>query len=380
MITLTPSVVAVIMASGAVAGCLGALLGLGGGVFLVPFLNAWLGLDFKTAAAISLVTVIATSSAVSAGTDGRNLINLRLGMLLEVASAAGGVAAGITVAHISDITLERGFAVITALIAVLMLTRLEQRNVIVDATDDPGPLGGRFYDDESGGEVVYRVRRLPVALGVSFLAGNVSAAFGIGGGILKVPVLTAWCGVPMRVAAATSSLMIGVTAVASVPIQYAQRLRQSAAGRGGRAGRADRFARRAVVRRPRAREMAEAADGDGADRWSASSIFGGACDDRPEACSEPARTPSRPAARSPVSSSAPVCWPSASGSGCRTRRVRRHVAAERRADGADGDADHARGRFVRRVRRHAPVVFRRRNGRGAGGTDGDGLCVALSRR
>ena len=57
--------------------------------------------------------------------------------------------------------------------------------------------------------------------GISFIAGNVSAAFGIGGGILKVPVLTAWCGVPMRVAAATSSLMIGVTAVASVPIQYA---------------------------------------------------------------------------------------------------------------------------------------------------------------
>ena len=54
---LTPSVIAIVMASGAVAGCLGALLGLGGGVFLVPFLNAWFGLDFKTAAAISLVTV-----------------------------------------------------------------------------------------------------------------------------------------------------------------------------------------------------------------------------------------------------------------------------------------------------------------------------------
>ena len=209
------------MASGAVAGCLGALLGLGGGVFLVPFLNAYYGVDFKTAAAISLVTVIATSSAVSAATTGRNLINLRLGMLLEVASAAGGVAAGLTIAHLSDVTLERGFAVMTALIAVLMLTRLENRNVISDTSVDPGPLGARFHDEESGGEVVYQVRRLPVALGVSFVAGNVSAAFGIGGGILKVPVLTAWCGVPMRVAAATSSLMIGVTAVASAPIQYA---------------------------------------------------------------------------------------------------------------------------------------------------------------
>jgi uncharacterized membrane protein YfcA len=209
------------MAAGAVAGGLGSLLGIGGGVFLVPFLNAVLGIDFKTAAAISLVTVIATSSAVSARTAGRNLINLRLGMLLEVASAAGGFAAASTVAYVSDIALERGFGVVAALISALMLSRLDRRNVMLDSTLDPGTLGGRFYEEESGGEVVYRVRRLPVALAVSFVAGNVSAAFGIGGGILKVPALNAWCGVPIRAAAATSSLMIGVTAVASVPIQYA---------------------------------------------------------------------------------------------------------------------------------------------------------------
>ena len=221
MTLITPAMVGIVMVCGALAGALGALLGIGGGVFLVPFLNAWFGMDFKTAAAISLVTVIATSSAVSAGTTGRNLINLRLGMLLEVGSAAGGVAAGVTITHLSDVTLERGFAVATALMALLVVSRLEQQNVILDPAADPGPLGGRFHNEESGGEVVYQVRRLPVALGVSFIAGNVSAAFGIGGGILKVPVLNAWCGVPIRVAAATSSLMIGVTAVASVPIQYA---------------------------------------------------------------------------------------------------------------------------------------------------------------
>jgi uncharacterized membrane protein YfcA len=218
---VTPAVVVVVMAAGAVAGGLGSLLGIGGGVFLVPFLNTVLGMEFKTAAAVSLVTVIATSSAVSAGTVGRHLINLRLGMILEVASAAGGFAAASTVAYVSDVALERGFGVVAALIAALMLWRIERRNVILDTTLDPGTLGGRFYEQESGGEVIYRVRRLPAALAVSFVAGNVSAAFGIGGGILKVPALNAWCGVPIRAAAATSSLMIGVTAVASVPIQYA---------------------------------------------------------------------------------------------------------------------------------------------------------------
>jgi uncharacterized membrane protein YfcA len=141
-------------------------------------------------------------------------------MLLEIGSAAGGVIAGLTFQHLSDRTLFVAFAAVTALIAVLMLTRLDRRNVL-DASVDPGTLGGRYFEEESGCEVVYRVKRLPLALLVSAAAGIVSGALGIGGGILKVPMLNAWCGVPLRAAAATSALMIGVTAVASVPIQFA---------------------------------------------------------------------------------------------------------------------------------------------------------------
>ena len=217
---MTAGLVAIVMGAGAVAGALGSLLGIGGGVFLVPFLNAGLGLDFKVAAAVSLMTVIATSSVVSAGTAGRQLINLRLGMLLEIGSAAGGLAAGITVARLDDRTLHIMFAIVTAMIAVIMLMRLDRRNVLA-ADVDPGRLGGRYYEDESGRDVVYRVKRLPVGMFAALVAGAISAGFGIGGGILKVPVLNAWCGVPMRAAAATSALMIGVTAVSSVPIQYA---------------------------------------------------------------------------------------------------------------------------------------------------------------
>jgi uncharacterized membrane protein YfcA len=213
-------VILAVIAAGAVAGCLGSLLGIGGGVFLVPFLNAGLGLQFKTAAAVSLMTVIATSSAVSAHTAGRQLINLRLGMLLEIASTAGGLMAGILFWYISNAVLTVLFAIVTAAIAVLMLTRLEKRNVL-EANADIGRLGGRFFEDESGREVAYRVRRLPVGMLASLLAGAISGTLGLGGGILKVPILNAWCGVPMRAAAATSALMIGVTAVSSVPIQYA---------------------------------------------------------------------------------------------------------------------------------------------------------------
>ena len=88
VLIITPLSIAAVMAAGAVAGGLGALLGIGGGVFLVPFLNTVIGLPMKIAVATSLMTVIATSSVVSVSTVGRSLINLRLGMLLEVASAA----------------------------------------------------------------------------------------------------------------------------------------------------------------------------------------------------------------------------------------------------------------------------------------------------
>jgi uncharacterized membrane protein YfcA len=213
--------VVLVVAAGSVAGALGSLLGIGGGVFLVPFLNAALGIDFKVAAATGLMTVIATSSVVSAGRAGHNLINLRLGMLLEIATTIGGLIAAITVANLSNHTLNLIFAVVTAAITALMLTRLERRNVL-DASANPGTLGGRFHDNDTGREVVYQVRRLPLGMGASFLAGYVSGTLGIGGGILNVPVLNAWCGVPMRAAAATSALMIGVTAAASAPQYFAR--------------------------------------------------------------------------------------------------------------------------------------------------------------
>jgi uncharacterized protein len=222
---ITPALqLVLVMGAGTIAGGMGALLGLGGGVFLVPFLNLALGLSFKEAVATSLVTVIATSSAVSARSAGKQLINLRLGMLLEVATAIGGLAGALTMQMMSESTLQLLFASVTAAISLVMLGRLDRRNVILDAAADPGRLGGQFHEHESGGLVTYRVKRLPLALGASVIAGNISSFLGIGGGILKVPVLNAWCGVPLRAAAATSALMIGVTAVAAVPVYYASGL------------------------------------------------------------------------------------------------------------------------------------------------------------
>ena len=101
-----------------------------------------------------------------------------------------------------------------------MLARVNRRNVINDPHADPGRLGDRFHDVDSGHVVTYRIKRLPLALSASFIAGNLSSLLGIGGGVIKVPVLNAWCGMPLRAAAATSAMMIGVTATSGAIIYY----------------------------------------------------------------------------------------------------------------------------------------------------------------
>jgi uncharacterized membrane protein YfcA len=143
-------------------------------------------------------------------------------MLLQVITAAGGLTGGHTSRFLSERTLTILFAVFMLAIALVMLARLDKRNLVALDAGSPGLLGGTIHDPELGREMIYRLRRMPVALTVSFVGGNVSSLLGIGGGILMVPALNAWCGIPMRVAAATSAFMIGVTAIAALPLYWAR--------------------------------------------------------------------------------------------------------------------------------------------------------------
>lgn len=205
---------------GAVAGGLGALVGIGGGVLLVPLLHGFMGLPFREATAISLVGVLGTSSSAVMSPPGRRLLNPRLAVLLLLFSVTGAMVGADSFTRFSDRTYELIFGATAAVIAAMMLIRLNQRN-IQPPHIDPGVLGGRFMDDDTGQEVAYRVKRVPLALVVSFLAGVLASYIGIGGGILIVPVLNAACGVPLRAAAATSVLMIGVTAIPGVAAHWA---------------------------------------------------------------------------------------------------------------------------------------------------------------
>jgi uncharacterized membrane protein YfcA len=198
---------------GAATGLVGALLGLGGGVFLVPLLTLAIGVPIRTAIAASLISVIATASASATVNLNRGLVNMRLGVVLEVATSIGGLTGSLVSTRLTQRQLFLFFAVTLVVMGVMTAARSGRRNVIADLAVPPGRLGGRLQ--EGAAAYVYRPRRLPLGLAASLVAGAVSGLLGLGGGIIKVPFLNTFCGVPIRVAAATSTFMIGVTAAAS---------------------------------------------------------------------------------------------------------------------------------------------------------------------
>jgi uncharacterized membrane protein YfcA len=206
--------------AGAATGLLGSLLGLGGGVFLVPLLTLAFGLPIRAAIGASLLSVIATASASATISLRRGLVNVRLGMMLEVATTIGGLAGSLVASRLTQRQLFLMFGVTLVAMGALAALRSGRRNVIADLSVDPGRLGGRLVEGTT--EYVYRVRRQPLAVAASLLAGAIAGLLGLGGGIVKVPVLTTFCGVPMRVAAATSTFVIGVTAAAAAMPYFAR--------------------------------------------------------------------------------------------------------------------------------------------------------------
>lgn len=231
MFTTSHNVLA-ILCSGAVTGLVGAMLGIGGGVFLIPVLVLGLGIPMHYAIATSIISVIATSSAAASSNVERGTANMPLGMVLEIATVLGGISGGLTASIVSARVLEGLFAIVVLPTAYVMWRGRREEEWNDDQTEPPTDevepterrigelLSGSYVDDKSGKAVHYTVHRLGAGLGVSFLAGNLSGLLGIGGGVFKVPAMHLLCGMPMRAATATSNFMIGVTAASSAFLYY----------------------------------------------------------------------------------------------------------------------------------------------------------------
>ncbi len=232
----------VLLAGGAAVGLFGSLLGLGGGILLVPLLTLGFGLPLREAVAISLVSVIVTSSASAAVYLQRHVANLRLGMTLELFSALGALVGGLVAFLISERVLAGLFAALITWVAVSMARRKDPPRTAplpaAPAADvepelvDPGPepepahlidvAPALTVADPSFAAALsgpgYRIHRLPAGMLGSVFAGLNSALLGVGGGIIKVPVMHLLMGVPLRTSTATSNMMMGITATASAVI------------------------------------------------------------------------------------------------------------------------------------------------------------------
>ena len=197
------------------AGFLGSLLGIGGGMIIIPVLTLLLHIDIRYAIAASLVSIVATSSGAAASFLKDHLTNLRVAVLLEIGTVFGAMAGFLISKHIQSSALFLIFGVFLLFSAVMMVRK---RGDSISQNDHPWSKKLRLassYPDANGQPVPYAVEHVPWGLGLMFFAGAMSALLGIGSGILKVLAMDGAMKLPMKVSSATSNFMIGVTATAS---------------------------------------------------------------------------------------------------------------------------------------------------------------------
>jgi uncharacterized protein len=199
------------------AGLLGSLTGLGGGVVIIPVLTLAFGVDLRYAIGASLVSVIATSSGAAAAYIKEGYINLRIGMLLEVATTLGAIAGASLAAIVPVNAIALVFGVV-----LLYSAYLSHRPHVKGEPAAPDRWALRFRLDSAvptlDGPRPYHVRRLHIGFGLMGLAGALSGLLGIGSGAVKVLALDQAMQLPFKVSTTTSNFMIGVTAAASAGV------------------------------------------------------------------------------------------------------------------------------------------------------------------
>jgi uncharacterized membrane protein YfcA len=200
------------------AGFLGSLTGLGGGVIVTPALTLLLGVDLRYAIGASLVSVIATSSGAAAAFVREGFSNIRIGMFLEVATTLGALFGAFLASRIPTSALSVIFG-LTLLHAAWQSMRQHQTSMGTRSAD---PAAERLklhgsYPSESGPKE-YRADRVKEGFGLMFGAGTLSGLLGIGSGALKVIAMDQVMRIPFKVSTTTSNFMIGVTAAASAGV------------------------------------------------------------------------------------------------------------------------------------------------------------------
>jgi len=209
---------ALVFGTSILAGLLGALTGLGGGVVIVPALVLLFKVDIRYAIGASLVSVIATSSGAAAAYVREGLSNVRIGMFLEVATTLGALLGAYLTAKVSTHWIAIIFGI--ALLYSAYASSRQKEGRVSDAKPDrlAAKLELRGSYPTSAGDEAYSAQRVPLGFGIMFGAGTLSGLLGIGSGAVKVLAMDQAMRLPFKVSTTTSNFMIGVTAAASAGI------------------------------------------------------------------------------------------------------------------------------------------------------------------
>lgn len=218
MLVIGPYEIVEILLVSVLAGFVGALFGLGGGILIIPFLTLAEGVPVPLAVGASLVSVVATSSSSAATYVKDHLTNIRIGMFLEIGAVAGAITGAFVAGYLPSSVLFILFGVLLLYATVVMIRarRVDfPTGVSPDGASKALSLGSEYKEHSQKMSVKYEVTRTPLTLIITYFAGIVSALLGVGGGLINVPTLNLISKVPVKVASATSNFMIGVTAAAS---------------------------------------------------------------------------------------------------------------------------------------------------------------------
>jgi uncharacterized membrane protein YfcA len=208
------------------AGLLGALLGLGGGVFLVPALVLAFNLPTLTAIGTSNVAVVATSTAGASSYVRDRLANIRLALVLLISTTAAALVSSLVASYLPQRLLSGLFAAVLIYAAISMLrsrAEPEEKSSIEAGEKGRGldlGLEDVYQDAATGKTEAYRPRNVRTAMSISALAGVIAGLLGVGGGIVQMPVMNLLMRVPLKVATGTSNFMIGVTATSAAFVRY----------------------------------------------------------------------------------------------------------------------------------------------------------------
>ena len=204
------------------AGFLGALTGLGGGVVVVPMLVLLLGVDIRYAVGASLVSVIATSSGAAAAYVREGFSNIRIGMFLETATTIGAVLGAFIGLHVSGNVVAIVFGLVLLYSAFVSSRQREEHGPHLESSKlaTKLKLSGTYPTPE--GKQAYSVVRVPMGYAMSLGAGILSGLLGIGGGAVKVLAMDQGMKIPFKVSTTTSNFMIGVTAAASAGVYFSR--------------------------------------------------------------------------------------------------------------------------------------------------------------